>query len=154
MVPMVIDVHQMQRLLTIIREVIVTESGLAENVRVGAMFEVPSACLQADLIMREVDFASIGSNDLIQYLFAVDRNNELVSDDYNPDHPVLWSVLESLSRSAQTHNKPLTICGEMAGRSSMVARLLRIGITALSVSPRLIPRIRNEMSEFSTGNMP
>jgi phosphoenolpyruvate-protein kinase (PTS system EI component) len=149
--PMVIDHRQLQQLLTAVHELIAAESVPRENVAIGVMFEVPSACLQADRIMREVDFASIGSNDLIQYLFAVDRNNELVSEDYNPEHPVLWNVLEMLSQAARRLGKPLSICGEMAGRPGMASRLLDIGISSLSVSPRLIPRLRNEMSLYGKG---
>jgi phosphoenolpyruvate-protein kinase (PTS system EI component) len=109
------------------------------------MFEVPSACMQAETLLKMVDFGSIGSNDLIQYLFAVDRGNELVAGDYDPDHPILWDVIQRLARTASLLEKPLSICGEMAGREGMPTRLLDAGITALSVSARLIPRVRNEM---------
>jgi phosphoenolpyruvate-protein kinase (PTS system EI component) len=112
------------------------------------MFEVPSACFQAGEILKHVEFASIGSNDLIQYLFAVDRDNALVAGDYNPDHPVLWSILSDLARVATQVGKPLTICGEMAARPGVPSRLIDIGIRSLSVSPRLIPRIRNEMARY------
>ena len=91
---------------------------------------------------------SIGSNDLIQYLFAVDRNNESVSDDYNPEHPVLWDLLKMLSEAAKRADKPLSMCGELAGRPNMPSRLMDIGITSMSVSPRLIPRVRNELAEY------
>ena len=146
--PMVIDAVQLDKLLQAVREIIATVEVVPENLAFGAMFEVPSACLQAESVMKKVDFASIGSNDLIQYLFAVDRNNESVSEDYNPEHPALWDVLALLSNSAKKLDKPLSICGEMAGREGMASRLLDIGITALSVSPRLIPRVRNEMAEY------
>jgi phosphotransferase system enzyme I (PtsI) len=112
------------------------------------MFEVPSACMQAREIFKLVDFGSIGSNDLIQYLFAVDRNNEQVSADYNPEHPVLWKLLTDLVSAAHETGRDLSICGEMAGREGLVTRLLDIGIRSLSVSPRLIPQVRNEMAEY------
>jgi phosphoenolpyruvate-protein kinase (PTS system EI component) len=110
------------------------------------MFEVPSACIQADAILQRVDFGSIGSNDLIQYLFAVDRDNDLVSQDYNPHHPILWDMLERLSASAHNQGKPLSICGEMAGRKGIPQRLYETGITSLSVSPKLIQRVRHELT--------
>jgi len=113
------------------------------------MFEVPSAFLQASEIFKLIDFGSIGSNDLIQYLFAIDRTNELVSQDYDPEHPVLWNLISSLSKIAQDAGKPLSICGEMAGREGMPSRFLDVGIKALSVSPRLIPRVRNEMARYA-----
>ncbi|MFP4417727.1 MAG: phosphoenolpyruvate--protein phosphotransferase, partial [Chitinispirillaceae bacterium] len=148
LMPMIIDMRQLQNLHFGIMEVIhsVKEARL-DNIRIGIMFEVPSACLQAKSIFSIVDFASVGSNDLIQYLFAVDRNNELVSQDYDPDHPVLWDILRNLSAAAQSAGKPLSICGEMAGRSGLPVRLVRTGISSLSVSPRLIPRVRTELSE-------
>jgi phosphoenolpyruvate-protein kinase (PTS system EI component) len=101
--------------------------------------------LHAEEIFKVVDFGSIGSNDLIQYLFAVDRNNELVSQDYNPEHPILWDVLKKLSDAAVIAGKPLSICGEMAGREGVPTRLANVGITSLSVSSRLVPRVRTEM---------
>ena len=91
----------------------------------------------------------MSANDLIQYLFAIDRTNELISQDYNLEHPVLWDMLEMLSEAAQKAGKPLSICGEMAGRESIPAKLLDIGIRSLSVSPRLVPRVRNEMSRYA-----
>jgi phosphotransferase system enzyme I (PtsI) len=142
---MIIDALQLEKLCRAVREIAVTTEALSENILLGAMFEVPSACLQADKIFSQVDFASIGSNDLIQYLFAVDRNNELVSQDYDPEHPVLWDILKQLSAAGQRAGKYLSICGEMAGRNTIPAKLLALGITSFSVSPRLIPRVRNEI---------
>lgn len=146
--PMIIDNSQLGKLISAIREIMVSVDAVSENIRFGAMFEVPSACLQADKILKAVDFGSIGSNDLIQYLFAVDRNNESVSDDYNPDHPVLWDLLKDISEAAKRADKALSMCGELAGRPNMPSRLLDIGITSLSVSPRLIPRVRNELLKY------
>jgi phosphoenolpyruvate-protein kinase (PTS system EI component) len=120
-----------------------------DNIELGAMFEVPSAFLQAEELLRLVDFGSVGSNDLIQYLFAIDRTNELVSQDYNPEHPVLWNLLSSLSNTAAGLGKPISICGEMAGREGYPTRLLDHGINMLSVTPRLIPRVRNEMARYA-----
>ncbi len=148
--PMIVDLVQLDKLLRAIREMLLTVDANKENIKFGAMFEVPSACIQADAIFKMVDFASIGSNDLIQYLFAVDRNNESVSQCYNPEHPALWDVLKNLSNAAKNAGKPLSICGEMAGRENIVTRLLNIGITSLSVSPRLIHQVRNEMVEYAS----
>ncbi|MBD3319790.1 MAG: phosphoenolpyruvate--protein phosphotransferase [Chitinivibrionales bacterium] len=147
--PMIVDARQFEQLRKGVLDLIPSTRARAENVKIGAMFEVPSACYQAEKILSQADFASIGSNDLLQYLFAVDRNNELVSSDYNPEHPVLWDVLRDLSSTARRMNKPITICGEMAGRKGMATRLLDTGLRLLSVSPRLIPRVRNEMAEYA-----
>jgi phosphotransferase system enzyme I (PtsI) len=148
MVPMVVDEKQYSMVVDAIRGVAQSTGAVAENLAIGAMFEVPSACIQAKKIFKRADFGSIGSNDLIQYLFAVDRNNEQVSADYNPEHPILWDILETIVSASRETGKPLSICGEMAGREGMVKRLLDIGIHSLSVSPRLIPQIRNEMALY------
>ena len=147
--PMVIDVIQMKELIDAADSALKDVQCKRENIEFGAMFEVPSAFLQASKIFELVDFGSIGSNDLIQYLFAIDRTNELVSQDYDPEHPVLWELLSSLSETARKCGKPLSICGEMAGREGMPTRLLDSGIHSLSITPRLIPRVRNEMARYA-----
>ncbi|NLP01058.1 MAG: phosphoenolpyruvate--protein phosphotransferase [Fibrobacter sp.] len=147
--PMVVDAAQQKVLLDLSREFLSGVECDMSRIEFGAMFEIPSSFLQASRIFELVDFGSVGSNDLIQYLFAIDRTNELVSQDYNPEHPVLWDMLEMLSETAQKVGKPLSICGEMAGRESIPAKLLDAGIRSLSVSPRLVPRVRNEMSRYA-----
>jgi phosphoenolpyruvate-protein phosphotransferase (PTS system enzyme I) len=148
LIPMVVDALQQETITKAVKEIVVTSEGVPENIKLGAMFEVPSACLQARDIFKLVDFGSIGSNDLIQYLFAVDRTNEQVSSDYNPGHPVLWKMLEDLSGAAREMKKNLSICGEMAGREGTVSRLLDIGIRSISVSPRLVAQVRREMTDY------
>ena len=147
--PMVVDAAQQRELSRAVKETIITAGGVAQNIELGAMFEVPSACLQATEIFKLIDFGSIGSNDLIQYLFAVDRNNEQVSVDYNPDHPILWNMLKELVTAARDTKKGLSICGEMAGREGVAGKLLDIGINSLSVSPRLVPQVRKEMVMYA-----
>ena len=122
-----------------------------EGIRHGAMFEVPSACLQAREVMDAADFGSIGSNDLIQYLFAVDRNNEMVAHDYHPERPVLWSLMQQVADAAGAAGKELSICGELASDPLQVARLADLGIRNLSVSPRLIPAVRRAAAEHFAG---
>jgi phosphoenolpyruvate-protein phosphotransferase (PTS system enzyme I) len=147
--PMVIDVAQMQALLDRSRETLSGVEHDSANIEFGAMFEVPSAFLQARDIMKKIDFSSIGSNDLIQYLFAMDRDNEMVAQEYNPDHPALWIFLRELAVIAREMKKPLSLCGEMAGREGMTRKLLEAKISSLSVAPRLVPRVRNEMIYYS-----
>lgn len=111
-------------------------------IRHGVMFEVPSACLQAEEIMAQADFASIGTNDLTQYLFAVDRENDHVSYDYNPDRPVFWRLIKDVAAAAERAGKPLSVCGELASYPRYVDRLIDAGIKSVSVSPRRIPDVR------------
>lgn len=108
----------------------------------GIMLEVPSACFQASEILAQADFASIGTNDLTQYFFAVDRNNELVASDFNSDQPVFWDLLKSLVAAARRRGKHLSLCGELAGDPKNVARLIAIGVKSVSVSPRAISTVR------------
>jgi Phosphoenolpyruvate-protein kinase (PTS system EI component in bacteria) len=82
----------------------------------------------------------------------VDRTNEQVSGDYDPDHPVLWDMLKELVAAARDTDKGLSICGEMAGREGMTGQLLDIGINSLSVSPRLVPQVRKEMVRYAEKN--
>jgi phosphotransferase system enzyme I (PtsI) len=113
----------------------------------GAMFEVPSACLDAPAILEISDFASIGSNDLIQYLFAVDRNNERVAYDYFPDRQVFWRVVEDLVAAARQAGKPLSLCGELAAEPRYVPRLIETGLGSVSVSVRHIPLVRRAAAQ-------
>lgn len=113
----------------------------------GVMLEVPSACFQAAEILARADFASIGSNDLTQYFFAVDRDNELVASDFNPDQEVFWALLQSLVAAARRCGKHLSLCGELAGNPKFVVRLITIGIKSVSVSPRAISTVRQTARE-------
>lgn len=149
MFPMVIDTAQIKELIRAAHEILGSIKSNPDNIQFGAMFEVPSAFIQAGEIFDFIDFGSVGSNDLIQYLFAIDRGNELVSQYYDPDHPVLWNMLSTLSATARKSGKQLSICGEMAGKEGMVTKLLNAGISSLSVAPRLIPRVRNEMAKYA-----
>ena len=112
------------------------------GLRHGLMFEVPAACLQADEILEQAEFGSIGTNDLTQYVFAVDRNNELVAGYYNPDAPAFWTLIKMTADAAARHGRPLSVCGEMASDDRFTARFYELGIRTVSVSTRLIGRTR------------
>ena len=106
------------------------------DLKIGAMIEVPSAAVIADLLAREVDFFSIGTNDLIQYSMAVDRNNEEVTDLYQPLHPALLRMLRFCSSSAREAGIPIGVCGEMAADARFVPLLLGLGLRRLSEPSR------------------
>jgi phosphoenolpyruvate-protein phosphotransferase (PTS system enzyme I) len=145
MIPMVVDGRQARKLRSAVNEGIAATGVAVDSIKVGAMYEVPSAMFDAKAIFEWMDFGSIGSNDLIQYLFAIDRNNERVSGDYDPEHPVLWRMLVDLTATARGLGRPLSICGEIAGREGIAGKLLETGISSLSVSPRLVNRVRGEL---------
>lgn len=145
MYPMVVEADQFARLRRQVEEAV--EDVPHGELYHGAMFEVPSACMDAERILKISDFASIGTNDLIQYLFAVDRNNERVAYDYFPDRKVFWKVVSDVASAAREAGKPLSICGEMAADSEYVPRLIELGIETVSVSVRLIPGVRRAAAE-------
>ncbi len=134
--PMVVDEQQFLRLRALFMSSIM---GIpAGEIRHGVMFEVPAACVCAKNILNVADFGSIGSNDLVQYLFAVDRDNGLVSKDYDPDRPAFWNTIGHVTAAAKELGKPVSLCGEMGGQPQYLPKLIAHGIRCVSVSPRLI----------------
>ena len=140
MYPMVIDIEQFRKLKKAFQEA--TEDVPQGEIKHGLMFEVPSACLDAEEILKEADFGSIGTNDLIQYLFAVDRDNEFVAYDHHPDRKIFWKLIHHVARAAKKHRKPLSVCGELAGHPEYARQLMREGIRTVSVAPRAITGLR------------
>jgi phosphotransferase system enzyme I (PtsI) len=116
-----------------------------ESPQLGVMIEVPSLVLMADEVAREVDFLSLGSNDLIQYTLAVDRAHEALHGLYQPCHPAVLRALEITVKAAHRHGKPVSICGEMAGDPLSLPLLLGLGFDRFSVSPYLVPEIKQSI---------
>jgi phosphotransferase system enzyme I (PtsI) len=123
------------------------------DIRLGVMIEVPAAAMIADLLAKEVDFFSIGTNDLIQYSLAVDRNNEHVADLYQPLHPAILRMLRFVIDSAQAAGIEIGLCGEMAADPRCALLLVGMGLRRLSVSPRRIPEIKTWIRELSSGEL-
>ena len=117
-------------------------------VPVGAMIEVPAAAVAADLLSREVDFLTIGTNDLIQYTLAVDRTDDRVSDLYEPLHPAVLRLVRLVSRAARRHGVPVSLCGEMASEPAMVGLLIGLGLTEFSMTPAAIPLVRQVVRDL------
>jgi phosphotransferase system enzyme I (PtsI) len=121
-----------------------------EDIEVGAMIETPSSALCADLLLKEVDFISIGTNDLIQYLLAVDRINETVAHLYKPFHPSVLKTLKSVFAAAKTARKKVSICGELGGDPMATLFLLGLGnLTDLSMDPHSIPKVKKIICQSS-----
>lgn len=113
-----------------------------EDVPVGLNLEVPSAALTVDLLAPRVDFLSVGTNDLIQYLLAVDRADPRVAALYEPLHPAVLRTLDQIARTAAAQNVPLAVCGEMAADPLSSLVLLGLGVRELSMTPSAIPRVK------------
>jgi len=115
----------------------------------GVLFEVPLAILEMDTFMKEIDFASIGTNDLIQYLSAADRNNSKVNYLYNPIEPAFLKIIKNAIDISNDNGKPVSICGEMAGNPFYTVLLVGLGLRRFSVIPRNIPLIKEIISKVS-----
>lgn len=110
--------------------------------KIGIMIEIPATVLIIDELAEEVDFFSIGTNDLIQYYLAVDRTNSQVSSLYQPHHPAILKAIKRIAYAAQAKGIDLSVCGDMAGSSKHIPFLIGCGITKLSVDPIFMPRVR------------
>lgn len=120
-----------------------------ENIKVGALIETPSAAVIIDLILKEADFISIGSNDLVQYMMACDRTNEKLSDLYNPIDISVLRMLKHIIDSTNNANKRITLCGEMGGVALYTPVLLGLGIRELSMSVNSIAKVKNTIRAIS-----
>jgi phosphotransferase system enzyme I (PtsI) len=123
---------------------------MGEKTEIGAMIEIPSAAIAAETLAREVDFFSIGTNDLIQYTLAVDRVNEKIAHLYEPTHPAVLRLLKMISDGAHAHKIWVGVCGEMAGDIALLPLLLGLGIDELSVSASLVPRVKRAVQSLET----
>ena len=123
-----------------------------EKVEVGCMIELPSAAMMAHLLAPEVDFFSIGTNDLIQYTIAVDRVHERVAHLYQPGHPAILRLLQTVVSSAHNHGIWVGVCGEMAGDTLYTPILVGLGVDELSVGPNQILRIKHALSHLDSND--
>jgi phosphotransferase system enzyme I (PtsI) len=153
MLPMVSTINEIRKSKEIIddckRELKADKIPFDKQMKIGIMVEVPSAAIMAKEFALEVDFLSIGTNDLIQYLMAVDRGNDLVSDLYQEFSPAVVRTISHIVIEAKKAGKPVSLCGEMAGDTLAIPLLVGLGINALSLSPATIPYAKRIMSKFS-----
>ena len=126
---------------------------LAEHVPVGAMIEVPAAAIALPTFIDQVDFLSVGTNDLVQYLLAADRTNEALDGLYSPLHPAVLRVLRDVVRTGQRRGKPVTVCGEIAADPAFVPLLLALGLTELSLHPATLLEVRRTIRACDLGRL-
>ncbi len=146
MYPMISGVAEVVQANEILRQVMsdLKKEGIPfdKDIHVGAMIEIPSAALTAEMIAPEVDFFSIGSNDLIQYTMAVDRVNEKVASLYEPTHPAILRLIRAVVEAAHNNGIWVGVCGEMAGEPIFTPLLLGMGIDELSAASSSLPRVK------------
>ena len=119
------------------------------NIPIGMMVEVPSAVILAEEFAREVDFFSIGTNDLIQYTLACDRSDPAVANLYRSGDPSILRLIQMVLRAAEKHGKPVTVCGQMSSEPRFIPLLLGMGLRSLSATPQAIPRLKEVVRNLS-----
>ena len=119
------------------------------DIPIGMMVEVPAAVLMLDRFAKEVDFFSIGTNDLVQYTLAVDRSNEYVADLYQSSDPAVLRLIRHSVNVANAADVPIAVCGEMSSRPGAALLLLGLGIRSLSVPPNALPKVKKAIRTVS-----
>jgi len=150
--PMISSIDEVDEALVLLDRAVaeLLESGMpVQRPAVGVMIEVPAVLFQIEGLARRVDFLSIGSNDLTQYLLAVDRNNPNVADLYDTLHPAVLRALTQAVRDAHAHGRPISVCGEMAGQPAAAVLLLGMGVDSLSMNAANLPRVKWVIRSFS-----
>jgi phosphoenolpyruvate-protein phosphotransferase (PTS system enzyme I) len=153
MFPMISGLGELRRAIAILDEckqqLRAERAEISERVEVGAMIEIPSAAICANALAREVDFFSIGTNDLIQYALAVDRVNEKIAYLYEPTHPAIVRLLKMVADAAHANRIWVGVCGEMAGDVALVPLLLGLGMDELSAAATLVPRVKRAVQSLT-----
>jgi phosphotransferase system, enzyme I, PtsP len=122
-------------------------------VLLGAMIEVPSLLYELDALMPRVDFVSVGSNDLLQYFFAADRNNPRVATRYDALSAAPLRALAAIADAARRHDRPLSLCGEMAGRPLEAMALIGLGYRSISMAPASVGPVKSMILSLDAGEL-
>ena len=146
--PMVTALKELEETNSIFNEVR-KELKIKVKIETGMMFEVPSVFIEPKNFIANVDFISIGSNDLIQYLFGVDRNNADVSYLYIQDNSVIYNLIKKVVKEINKQGKSITLCGEIDLKSKFIENIIKIGINKLSIAPISAPKIVERIKQMN-----
>ena len=148
LIPMVAHLAEIRQVVDTIRRVQqqLTDAGQAfTHVELGVMIEIPAAAVMLPMLLKHVDFVSIGTNDLIQYILAIDRADETVAHLYDPWHPAVLQLIASTIEQAKAAGKSVSVCGEMAGDAEFTELLLGMGLRSFSMHPSQIPSVKQRV---------
>jgi len=153
MFPMISGLDELRGAMSVLaeckEELCASKIDISDKTEVGAMIEIPSAAISADVLAREIDFFSIGTNDLIQYALAVDRVNERIAHLYQPTHPAVIRLLKMIADAAHANDIWVGVCGEMAGDVALIPLLLGLGMDELSAGATLVPRVKRAVQSLA-----
>ena len=153
MLPMVSSLDEVAQCREILDTMLkdLTDSNIAHDseIELGAMVAVPALAIVLDQVLKYVDFISIGTNDLVQYLLATDRDNPRVASLYDPYHPAVLRILKHIAEHSTAANKPFSICGEIAGDHYYTMLLVGLGFRELSMAPVFLPRVKLMVRNFT-----
>jgi phosphotransferase system enzyme I (PtsI) len=147
------EVRAARRVLAEAAEELALAGVAGARIPIGVMIEVPAAAYTADLLAREADFLTIGTNDLIQYCLAVDRADERVSRLYEPLHPAILRVIVMVQRAASRRKIPVSLCGEMASDPTLLPLLVGLGLRDFSMTPAAIPVAKRVLKDAQSGQL-
>lgn len=157
MIPMVTQVQELRQVRDIVEQerTNLTREGIAHSntLEIGAMIETPAAALAADCLAQEADFLSIGTNDLTQYTLVIDRNDDQVNYLNDPLHPAILRLIQNTLQAGERFNKPVAMCGELAGDTRYTRILLGLGLRELSMSPASIPAVKQILLGTDIGTL-
>jgi phosphotransferase system enzyme I (PtsI) len=149
LIPMIAHTHEVDQTFAALAQARASldEAGIPydKSMPVGGMVEIPAAALSLGMLIRKLDFVSIGTNDLIQYTLAIDRADDTVAHLYNPTHPAVLQLIEHTIRTANRARKPVAVCGEMAGDLSLTRLLLGLGLRQFSMHPAQLPAVKQQV---------
>jgi len=147
MIPMLTNLHEIKLLLRMVeearRQLDAVGQSYDRHMPIGGMIEVPAAAIQAHMFCPHLDFLSIGTNDLIQYLLAIDRIDDEVNYLYDPLHPAVIQLIAHVIQSGQAGNTPVAMCGEMAGNPLYTRLLVGLGLSEFSMHPNTLPAVKS-----------